>query len=194
MKITKIFGMAIGAMILGAVPAMAQNSFPAPGSGGGYNPAPPQNSLPAPGAGGGFRPAPGGPGMMAPPPAGNPGWGGYGPSVGLNISFGSPVAQDQGYETVMACGYDAHRKLSLLINPKPSAITSKIPLAVIPLSSSVGYPSCFSLSACCGCGFSRRYSRFSVPSFFSLDGRSPIPFSTGFGSTSFPSALSFSST
>ena len=104
MKITKIFGMAIGAMILGAVPAMAQNSFPAPGSGGGYNPAPPQNSLPAPGAGGGFRPAPGGPGMMAPPPAGNPGWGGYGPSVGLNISFGSPVAQDQGYETVMACG------------------------------------------------------------------------------------------
>lgn len=107
MKITKIFGMAIGAMILGAVPAMAQNSFPAPGSGGGYNPAPPQNSLPAPGAGGGFRPAPGGPGMIAPPPAGNPGWGGYGPSVGLNISFGSPVAQDQGYETVMACGYDA---------------------------------------------------------------------------------------
>lgn len=82
--------------VSGAVSMSAQNSLPAPGSGGGFNPAPPMGG---PGMG---QPAP-------PPPAGwgSP-WGASGPGVNLNINIGSqPGWQNQGYATVMACGYDA---------------------------------------------------------------------------------------
>ncbi len=87
----------------------AQNSAPAPGSGGGFNPAPANgigwnpggSSAPAPGAGGSFQPA---------PPAG-PAWGGpwgggwqSSPSVVVNIS---PIISNSGITNVVGVGYDA---------------------------------------------------------------------------------------
>lgn len=76
--------------------ALAQNSVPAPGSGGSFNPAP-SNGI-------GWNPGPG-PGPMAPPP---PSWGGpwgsgiyYSPSIVVNIPTNS------GVKNVVACGYDA---------------------------------------------------------------------------------------
>ena len=71
-----------------------------------------QNSLPAPGSGGSFNPAPNGIGWNPgpPPPSawgspwGNGGW--YNsPSVIINNSY--PDWQNQGTTNVMACGYDA---------------------------------------------------------------------------------------
>ena len=81
-------------MILGTLGMSAQNSFPAPGSGGG-------NSVPAPGSGGGFSPnvgpGPGGPGFGPwGSPWGNPG----GPLSGPNWT-------NSGRMTVIGCGYDA---------------------------------------------------------------------------------------
>lgn len=95
MKTLKILAV-ITAVSLGSAAMMAQNSFPAPGSGGG-------NSMPAPGSGGGFRPN-GGPG---------PGFGGPGP-VGWGSPWGNPGGplsgpnwSNSGTMTVVACGYDA---------------------------------------------------------------------------------------
>ena len=83
----------------------------------GISPISAQNSLPAPGAGGSFNPAPSGPGsgpgMMQPAPPAPPAWGSpwHSPSPGgISISVGlgnQPGWQNQGYATVMACGYDA---------------------------------------------------------------------------------------
>lgn len=85
-------------MTLGAAAMTAQNSLPAPGSGGSYNPVPswPRNGI-------GWNPGP-------PPPSswggpwGNPGW--YGsPTVIVNNSY--PNWDNQGTINIMACGYDA---------------------------------------------------------------------------------------
>lgn len=83
----------------GAIPAVAQNSFPAPGSGG--------NSMPAPGSGGSFNPGPpagpgGGPGWGNP---WGPGWN-SGPMI-INTPLSSPVWQNSGSTNVVAVGYDA---------------------------------------------------------------------------------------
>lgn len=79
----------------------AQNSLPAPGTGGSFNPAPiGNNSLMRPGAG--SAPAPGwgnnGIGWNPGPNFNNPG-----PGPGWN----NPNWQNQGTMNVMACGYDA---------------------------------------------------------------------------------------
>ncbi|MCM1370180.1 MAG: hypothetical protein NC204_07400 [Candidatus Amulumruptor caecigallinarius] len=77
--------------------AVAQNSLPAPGSGGSFNP------NPGPSYGGGFNPGP-------PPPSywGSPwynGWG-YSPSIVISPSVSNDF-QNQGVTKVVACGYDA---------------------------------------------------------------------------------------
>lgn len=110
MKHTNIFAIALTAMVLVIPSAIAQNSLPAPGSGGGFRPAP-----------GGFGP---GPGMMrpTPPPPMRPVWGGgwnSTPSIVINANFGDPADSNSGYENVMACGYDAQgiwRVLPLYVN------------------------------------------------------------------------------
>lgn len=103
------------AIALGVSGLNAQNSFPAPGSGGGPGGG---NSLPAPGAGGGFRPnnslmAPG-PGV----PGGPAGWGSpWGPGPGGPLS--GPNWQNSGNMTVIGCGYDAQgvwRTIPLRVN------------------------------------------------------------------------------
>lgn len=84
--------------------AYAQNSLPAPGSGGSYNPAPigggPGPMGPGPGWGG---PGPGwGGGMMGPGWYGGmmgPGWD-YSPTIIVNTP-------NRGTDNVIACGYDA---------------------------------------------------------------------------------------
>lgn len=80
----------------------AQNSLPAPGTGGSYHPSPIGGGG---GWGGGFGPSWGAPGP--PPPsswggAWGPGWG-YSPTIIVN----SPSWTDSGSVNVMACGYDA---------------------------------------------------------------------------------------
>lgn len=84
----------------------AQNSLPAPGSGGSGG-----NSMSAPGSGGGYNPAPsfgGGWGHGSPgfgPSWGNP-WGpGYVNSPAMEFNY--PGWENRGVENVMACGYDA---------------------------------------------------------------------------------------
>lgn len=91
----------------------AQNSLPAPGSGGGFNPAP-SNGI-------GWNP---GPAMPPPPPPTN--WGNpwnpvwvNGPSVVVSPSVGLGNFQNQGIVKVLACGYDAQgvwRVLPLLVS------------------------------------------------------------------------------
>lgn len=86
---------------------MAQNSLPAPGTGGSFNPAPVGGGNPGggPGWNGGPRPGFGnngigwnpGPGFNNPGMA--PGWN--------NPGWNNPGWQNQGTVTVMACGYDA---------------------------------------------------------------------------------------
>ncbi len=93
----------LGVTLVTAFSLSAQNSLPAPGSGGGGG-----GSLPAPGSGGSFNPAPsggpGGPGWGG----GGPGWGSpWGPGFGSNSLINSPSWQNAGVENVMACGYDA---------------------------------------------------------------------------------------
>lgn len=96
----------LAALLLGVATVSglsAQNSLPAPGSGGSYRPAP------VTGGGGGFnRPGPGmgmGPGM-------GPSWGGIGwnPGPGWNnsptIIVTTPNWTNQGTENVVAFGYD----------------------------------------------------------------------------------------
>ncbi|MDE7461696.1 MAG: hypothetical protein K2M88_00895 [Muribaculaceae bacterium] len=103
-------GIAFGLLAIAApITLSAQNSAPAPGSGGGFNPAPANgigwnpggNSAPAPGAGGSFQPA---------PPAG-PAWGGpwgggwqSSPAVVFNIA---PSLANSGVTSVVGVGYDA---------------------------------------------------------------------------------------
>lgn len=79
----------------GSVSAVAQNSLPAPGSGGSYTPAPsnPPNGI-------GWNPGP-------PPPSswGGPWSGGWYNAPGLVVN--SPNWTNQGTINVIACGYDA---------------------------------------------------------------------------------------
>lgn len=80
----------------------AQNSLPAPGTGGSFNPAPINNNRPGGGPGWSSAPAPGwganGIGWNPGPNLNNPG-----PGPGWN----NPNWQNQGTMNVMACGYDA---------------------------------------------------------------------------------------
>ena len=101
---------------MSAAGVSAQNSLPAPGSGGSFNPAPTGGG----GGGGGIGP---GPGMMGNPgPAPNPGWGcGWGPgwSCSPTITVNYPSWQNQGTTTVVACGYDntgVYRTLPLYVS------------------------------------------------------------------------------
>ncbi len=84
-------------VVLGATAIMAQNSAPAPGSGGSFNPAP-SNGI-------GWNPGP-----PAPPPSN---WGGpWGPgwSSSPSIIINAPIVTNtanSGVTKVVACGYDA---------------------------------------------------------------------------------------
>lgn len=83
---------------------LAQNSLPAPGSGGSFNPAPIGGGG---GFGGGFGPGPGMMGNPGPPPG--PAWGspwGPGWSSSPTIVVNTPSWQNQGTTNVIACGYD----------------------------------------------------------------------------------------
>lgn len=102
----------IGAILTGfaSFQVSAQNSAPAPGSGGsfnpsapngiGWNPGPGASSAPAPGAGGSFQPAP--------PAWGGPWGGGWqsSPSVIVNVNPGL-INADSGVMSVVGVGYDA---------------------------------------------------------------------------------------
>lgn len=98
-------GLMFVAIIATCAGGWAQNSMPAPGSGGSFGGGGGGfggGSLPAPGSGGSFNPAPAGP----PPP---PSWGGYGPyynGPSWGITIGTPSWENSGTVTVMACGYD----------------------------------------------------------------------------------------
>lgn len=105
----------IAAIAFGAAGISAQNSLPAPGSGGSFNP--------SPGAGPGFgnngigwNPGP-------PPPSywGSPWYNGYSsnPSVVISPSVSIGNFANQGTTKVIACGYDATgvwRVLPMLVN------------------------------------------------------------------------------
>lgn len=86
-----------------SVSAYAQNSAPAPGSGGSFNPAP-ANGI-------GWNPGPAVGRPIAPPPSnwGNPwGYGGWGSSPSIVVN--SPIVvndMNNGITKVVACGYDA---------------------------------------------------------------------------------------
>lgn len=118
MKTTPAIRIRLGAVALATACALgmsAQQSLPAPGSGGGFG----GNSAPAPGAGGYYAPNPGyGPGPL---PGGGMGWGSpwdY-PGVNVSVNVGNPGWQNEGYTTVMACGYDARgiwRTIPLRVN------------------------------------------------------------------------------
>lgn len=102
------------ATIIIPIAVMAQNSAPAPGSGGGFNPAPANgigwnpggSSAPAPGSGGGFQPAGPGPGG---PAWGSPWGGGWqaSPSVVVNVNPGFVEGMNSGTCNVVGVGYDA---------------------------------------------------------------------------------------
>lgn len=89
--------------ICGVSFSIAQNSLPAPGSGGGFQP----NAAPGWGGGwggGGFNPGP-------PPPSywGSPwysGWN-YSPTIVVSPSVNTGNFTNQGTTKVIACGYDA---------------------------------------------------------------------------------------
>lgn len=93
----------LGAMVaLESIAASAQNSLPAPGSGGTFNPAP---SGGAPGFGGGPGPGvPGGPGPGG-PAWGSP-WGPGNPGIWSPAVATSPM--QSGTTTVVAAGYDSY--------------------------------------------------------------------------------------
>lgn len=93
----------LSAMVVGlsSLAMVAQNSLPAPGSGGSFRPNIGSFGGPGPGFGG-FNPGP-------PPPSswGNPwssGWG-YGPTVIVSPTI-TPSVANQGITKVVACGYD----------------------------------------------------------------------------------------
>ena len=107
-------------LLTGCSTAFAQNSAPAPGSPQGMNgniPLGPGPVISAPGSpsglGNGPAPAPGSgiynPGAPTPPPPQPGNWGSpwnNGPLI-INTPLSSPDWQNNGYTTVMACGYDA---------------------------------------------------------------------------------------
>lgn len=100
-----IKGLTIAVALAACLPLMAQNSAPAPGSGGSFNPAP-ANGI-------GWNPGPGyaGPGAMwgnGPAWGCDPTWGpswNSSPTIIVNASY--PASPNNGVTNVMACGYDA---------------------------------------------------------------------------------------
>lgn len=108
----------LGAMVaLGSLAAAAQNSLPAPGSGGSFNPAP---SGGAPGFGGGPGPGFGG-GPGGGPGPGGPMWGcPWGPgSPGMWSPAVAAPAMQTGTTNVIAAGYDSYgrwRNLPLTVS------------------------------------------------------------------------------
>lgn len=102
---TRILAIALS-VILSAGAAMAQNSAPAPGSGGSFQP-----NTGGPGGPGGFGGP--GPGMMGPGMMG-PGWGGpwgggwqASPPIVVNVTPFSPGWSNSGTTSVVGVGYDA---------------------------------------------------------------------------------------
>lgn len=106
-KIFKLFASSL-ILVAGTVSGFAQNSLPAPGSGGGFGGGSMGSSAPAPGSGGMY--APNGIGWNpGPPPPSNWGgpWGGSSPVIVVNTPLSSPTWQNSGRCNVIACGYDA---------------------------------------------------------------------------------------
>lgn len=88
-----MLAIALGA---GAIGVIAQNSMPAPGSGGSFNPSPP-NGI-------GWNPRPGISSSWGNP--WGPGWSSYNP-VMPDVPLASPDWQNTGVTNVISCGYDA---------------------------------------------------------------------------------------
>lgn len=88
--------MAAIVLVMGGLAAGAQNSLPAPGSGGAFTP----NAGPANGIG--WNPGPAGPAGWG--PGMNPAWN-PGPQPVWNSGFNGSI--NQGITRVIACGYDA---------------------------------------------------------------------------------------
>lgn len=99
MKRQRLYKVIVASVVFAAcagITANAQNSAPAPGSGGTFNPAP-ANGI-------GWNPGP-----QAPPAWGSP-WGpGFSssPTIIVNTPLSSPTWQNSGITKVIACGYDA---------------------------------------------------------------------------------------
>lgn len=106
-------GIIASAMILvGAAGMSAQNSLPAPGTGGSFQPNP---GAPGPGFGGGMW----NPGPPSPSNWGSPWYTGWNYSPTIVVNQPSPNFQNQGTTKVIACGYDAQgiwRVLPLLVS------------------------------------------------------------------------------
>lgn len=106
-------GIIASAMILvGAAGMLAQNSLPAPGTGGSFQPNP---GGPGPGFGGGMW----NPGPPSPSNWGSPWYTGWNYSPTIVVNQPSPNFQNQGTTKVIACGYDAQgiwRVLPLLVS------------------------------------------------------------------------------
>lgn len=102
-RLSTLLGLGVAIVMIGGgvLTDYAQNSLPAPGSGGSFNPAP------IGGGGGGFGPGPGMMGNPGPPPP--PAWGGPNPwgwSASPTIVVNTPSWTNQGTVNVIACGYD----------------------------------------------------------------------------------------
>lgn len=100
----KILRIAAICLSLASLGVSAQNSLPAPGTGGAYTPA----------GGGGFGPGPGfgpvyNPGPPPPPYWGSPWYNGwdYSPTIVVSPSINNGNFQDQGTVKVIGNGYDA---------------------------------------------------------------------------------------
>ncbi len=96
--------LSLGFLTLSCGLLMAQNSAPAPGSGGSFNPAP-SNGI-------GWNPGPGGPGGPGPavPPSNWGGPWGAGWNSSPSIVINTPIVvsnPNSGVTKVVACGYDA---------------------------------------------------------------------------------------
>lgn len=112
MKTNILRALVAATSILSGVAIMvAQNSLPAPGSGGSYQP-----TIPSGGWGGGVNPGP-------PPPSywGSPWYSGwdYSPTIVVSPSITTNNFQNQGVTKVVACGYDAQgvwRVLPLVVS------------------------------------------------------------------------------
>lgn len=83
-------------LMLGLLPTLAQNSLPAPGTGG--------NSMPAPGTGSSFNPGP--PAGSWGNPWNSPGWNTWNGPMIVNTPMSSPNWQNAGTMNVIGVGYD----------------------------------------------------------------------------------------
>lgn len=106
------FGMSLGGFAQNSMPAPGSGGRPGGGGGGGFGGGMGAQSMPAPGTGGAFNPGPGGPG----PGPGGPGPGGWGspwgpgpgPGLGVTVNVGAPLWANSGTATVVGCGYDSY--------------------------------------------------------------------------------------